>query len=66
MFYEEFREGLWHRIEIDGEMLVGGKAHHVIYLSSSKFPDWAKERRGEIVARIQSEFHAPRYEYDEA
>ena len=64
MFYEEFRDGAWQRIEIDGEMLVG-KAHHVIYFGSLKFPEWASERREEIIQRIKSEFHPPEYEYDE-
>ncbi len=65
MYYEEFSNGAWHRIEIDGEMLVG-KAHHVIYFGSLKFPDWARERHDEIIARIKSEFHPPEYEYDDA
>lgn len=65
MYYEEFRDGAWHRIELDGEMLVG-KAHHVIYFGSLNFPDWARERRDEIIARIKSEFHPPQYEYDDA
>ena len=64
MYYEELREGIWHRIEIDGEMLVG-RAHHVIYLGCLKFPDWASGRRDEIVVRIKSEFHPPDYEYDD-
>jgi hypothetical protein len=64
MFYEEFTDGAWHRIEIDGEMLVG-KAHHVIYFASLKYPAWARERRDEIIARIKSEFHPPQYEYDD-
>ena len=65
MYYEEFRDGTWHRIEIDGEMLVG-KAHHVIYFASLRFPEWASERRDEIIGRIKSEFHPPEYEYDAA
>src|SRR6266850_8174947 len=64
MYYEEFRDGTWNRIEIDGELLVG-KAHHVIYFASMKFPEWANERRDEIMRRIKSEFHPPNYKYDE-
>ena len=30
MYYEEFRDSAWRRIEIDGGLLVG-KAHHIIY-----------------------------------
>lgn len=66
MFYEEFREGAWHQITIDGEMLMG-LAHHVIYFLSpekwSDYPDWAGGRRDEIIARIKSEFTEPDYEY---
>jgi hypothetical protein len=65
MFYEELRDGRWERIDLDGEMLVG-RAHHVIYFSSSRFPDWAESRREEIVARIKTEFRPPSYEYEEA
>jgi hypothetical protein len=64
MYYEEFRERAWQRMEIDGEMLIG-KAHHVIYFASLQFPEWASERRDEIVGRIKSKFHPPEYEYDD-
>ena len=67
MYYEEFRDGAWQRIEIDGEMLCG-RAHHVIYFASPErwqcYPDWARSRRGEIIARVTSEFREPDYEYD--
>jgi hypothetical protein len=62
MYYEEFADGLWRRFEIDGEMLLG-RAHHVIYFVSTRFPDWAAGRRDQIVARIKSEFREPDYEY---
>jgi hypothetical protein len=65
MYYEELRDGAWHRISIDGEMLTG-VAHHVIYFSSIRFPDWAAGRREEIIERIKSSFHPPDYEYYEA
>ncbi len=64
MFYEEFRDGNWQHIQIDGEMLTG-RAHHVIYFGSTQFPEWAAARRDEIIARIKSEFRPPGYEYDE-
>ena len=63
MFYDELRNGTWCRVVIDGGMLVG-KAHHVIYFGSLDLPDWAQERRAEIVARIKSEFCPPGYEYE--
>jgi len=62
MFYEELHDGTWHRIEIDGEMLMG-RAHHVIYFGTTNFPDWARARRDEIIHRVKSEFRAPDYEY---
>jgi len=64
MYYEEFRDGAWHRIDIDGEMLTG-KAHHVIYFGSLRIPDWATVSRDEIIRRIKIEFHPPEYEYDD-
>ena len=56
--------GSWRRIPISGEMLTG-RAHHVIYFASIRFPDWAEGRREEIIARIKSAFPEPDYEYDE-
>lgn len=68
MFYEEWHDGRWERMEIDGEMLTG-RAHHVIYFTApghwGKFPAWAQGRRDEIIARIKSEFREPDYEYHE-
>lgn len=67
MYYEELHEGEWRRINIDGEMLTG-RAHHVIYFASAEDwrkygPEWARERREEIVGRIKSQFREPDYEY---
>lgn len=66
MFYEELRDGTWERIEIDGEMLTG-RAHHVIYFAGPDawraYPEWARERRDEIIARVKSRFREPDYEY---
>ena len=64
MYYDELHDGTWRRIEVDGGMLMG-KAHHVIYFSGTEFPDWARERRDEIISRIKSEFRAPGYEYED-
>lgn len=64
MFYEEKHGGSWRRIPIPGEMLMG-RAHHVIYFASIRFPDWAEGRREEIIGRIKSAFPEPDYEYDE-
>jgi hypothetical protein len=66
MYYEEKIRGVWQRLEMDGEMLTG-RAHHVIYFASAEvwrgYPEWAWERRDEIVARVKSVFREPDYEY---
>jgi hypothetical protein len=66
MHYEELRDGRWERIPISGEMLMG-RAHHVVYFASPRewlaYPEWARHRRDEIVARVKSEFRPPDYEY---
>jgi len=66
MYYEERHFGRWRRIEISGEMLMG-RAHHVIYFDSPTawraYPEWARDRRDEIIARIKSAFRPPDYEY---
>ncbi|MGQ0620910.1 MAG: hypothetical protein ACT4QA_13470 [Panacagrimonas sp.] len=66
MFYEEWIDGRWERIEISGEMLMG-RAHHVIYFASARdwrrYPEWARHRRSEIIQRIKSVFCEPDYEY---
>lgn len=68
MYYEESHGGNWRRIEIDGEMLTG-RAHHVIYFANpdtwQRYPEWARHRRDEIIARIKSRFREPDYEYGE-
>jgi hypothetical protein len=66
MYYEEWRDGAWHRLEIEGEMLTG-RAHHAVYFASPErwlgYPGWARHRRDEIIARIKSELREPDYEY---
>ena len=66
MYYEEWRDGTWQRLEISGELLTG-RAHHAIYFDTPQrwleYPEWARHRRGEIIARIKEEFRAPDYEY---
>ncbi|RYD48806.1 MAG: hypothetical protein EOP83_26015 [Verrucomicrobiaceae bacterium] len=68
MYYEEQHGGTWQRIDIDGEMLMGGCAHHVIYFAPpvewQLYPEWARHRREEIIARIKSKFRPPDYEYE--
>ncbi len=63
MFYDEKVDGEWKRITIYAEMLVG-KVDRLIYLSSIEFPEWAKSREDEIIARIKSEYPPPQYEYE--
>ncbi len=66
MYYEERRDGAWQRLDIEGEMLMG-ETHHAVYLAAPDrwrhYPDWARDRREEIVARIRSEFREPDYVY---
>jgi hypothetical protein len=66
MYYEETHNGQTQRINIDGEMLTG-RAHHVIYFADDetwqRYPEWARHRRDEIIARIKSQFREPDYEY---
>lgn len=66
MYYEEWREGSWQRLEISGELLTG-RAHHAIYFDTPQrwleYPEWARHRRDEIIARIKEEFREPDYEY---
>ena len=70
LFYEQLVGGRWERLEINGEMMVGGRAHHVIYFASSEvwagYPAWARSRREEIISRIKSACPGPDYEYDGA
>ena len=68
MTYEEQIDGTWRRLTLDGEMLMG-RAHHVIYFDApaqwQSYPEWARHRRSEIIARITSEFREHEYEYTE-
>ena len=64
MYYEEFRDGAWQRISVDGDMLTG-RAHHVIYFNHITIPAWAEGRRDEIFERIKTGFPEPDYEYDD-
>jgi hypothetical protein len=67
IYYEELCDGVWRRLEIEGEMLTG-RAHHVIYFGAREEwnaqPMWARGRRAEILTRIKSVFSIPDYEYD--
>ena len=69
MYYEEWCDGTWQRLILSGEMLMG-RPHHVIYFASPeqwrKYPEWARNRREEIIQRIKSEFTEPDYQYDGA
>lgn len=66
MYYEEFVDARWQRLDIDGEMLVG-PAHYVIYFASEEqwasYPAWARDRRAQIVCRIKAAFSPPHYEH---
>jgi len=66
VYYEELRDGKWEKIEIGGERLCG-KPRYVIYLGSAetwkKYPEWAQNRREEIISRIKSVLKEPEYKY---
>lgn len=66
VYYEEWGDGAWRRIEIGGEMLMG-RPHHVIYVPSPErwltYPDWARGRRDEILERLRGKLAPPDYEY---
>ena len=66
MYYEEFHDGGWQRLTIDGEMQLGPQ-HHIIYFSSHEtwksYPEWARDRRDQIIARIKIAFPERDYEY---
>jgi hypothetical protein len=64
--YQELIDERWASITIDGEMLRG-KPRRVIYMPTIEawgfLPAWARDRRAEIIARIQSECPEPDYAY---
>ena len=56
--YEELRDGGLQRLVVDGTLLVDGS--RVVYVPSEKTwtleaPEWARERREEILARISTD-----------
>ncbi len=67
MYYEEFHAGVWRRLSLDGELLMG-RAHHVIYFGTldswKNQPDWAQGRRDIIIDRVKSVFQMPDYRFD--
>jgi len=66
--YEELRDGAWVAIAVEGEMLVG-RPHHVVFAPAQTwrvYPQWARDRRDEIISRIKSQLRPPDYEYDGA
>jgi hypothetical protein len=66
MYYEELVDGKWERLSLDGELQTG-RAHHMIFFDSkedwARYPDWAKDRREEIIQRVMNDFREPDYEY---
>jgi len=66
MFYEECIGGQWERLTIDGEMQLGPQ-HHILFLSSPEtwqnYPEWARHRRAEIIARLKIAFPESSYEF---
>lgn len=69
LYYEEWGDGQWRRLVIDGELLAARDPHHLVFLPSEtdwqRLPDWARGRRAEILQRVRQglgpgyEFHPP-------
>lgn len=65
MYYEELRDGVWQRIDISGELLTGRVSHDLHAESDERwreYPEWARHRRDEILARVMSEHLEPQYD----
>jgi hypothetical protein len=65
--YDEKRESSVERLTIPGEMMAVGP--HVLYVPSDyewrrDMPEWATERREEIVNRVRDVLGSKNYEYD--
>lgn len=64
IIYDEFRDGVWQRINVPGEILAGSPGR-LIYITRMPLPSWAAGRRHEIVSRIQSRLRPPEFVYDD-
>jgi hypothetical protein len=68
-FYDEWIDGGWERIVIDGEMQFSSDdPQHVIWFPTDDqwvdLPEWTHGRRDQILRRVQAELQPPRYEYE--
>jgi RNase P/RNase MRP subunit p29 len=67
LVYEERVGDRWERLEIDGEMLTG-RPDYVIYFDSAAkwktYPEWARNRRHEILQRVKEACPAPDYAHE--
>ena len=64
IYYDEMRDGRWHRIHLDYE-IPDKNSHHTIFFSSTRFPSWANPKRQLIVDRIKNEYAPKGYEFEE-
>lgn len=67
IFYEERVGDKSRRLTIEGEMLVPG---HAVYVPDDKewrerMPEWARDRKAEIIARIKEELGTRDHEFVE-
>jgi len=65
--YEERRNGKNRRLIIYGELMV--RAPHVVYVPTeeeweSKMPEWARDRRTEIIDNVKRGLGTKNYEYE--
>jgi len=66
--YQELVDGQLRKLIVDGELMA--RAPHALYIPSDSewqatTPDWARDRKGEIVARVKEELGAKRYQFVE-
>jgi hypothetical protein len=69
IYYEELEAGDVRRLMIYGELMARGPRH--VYFPDPddwqhRMPDWAKDRRGEILNRIRDEFGTKHFRYYDA
>jgi hypothetical protein len=65
-YYEELEAGQIRRLMLDGYLMTRGPRH--VYFPDpkdwqQKMPDWARDRRDEILARVRDELGAKHFRY---
>ena len=64
--YQEFIDGKWMSITITAELL-SGKPQRIFYVPTEEkwkqFPEWVRDRRAEVIARMKTQYPEPHYSY---